>query len=277
MPRAQTWAAWSLTLLLGACAKEQDDFAHYRDLLRDYSEYGDGQSESVGFVYQSNDQEELTRLREKYDLTTIAGDGDEISQIMSLMLWVNENIRHDGGAPRVSPPNADNIIETSLREDRGFSCRTVATVLNDFYLAVGFPSRLVTAKPMEHDFVDCHVVNAVYSTQLGKWVMMDSSFAGYFLDEQGTLLGPSEVRQRFVDGDPVDVSPHLNHNGERYYGYKEYMAKNLFRLECPEQSAYNYEAQSRRTYVELIPEDYEPESFSNYLYTTDRTAFWAAP
>lgn len=113
----------------------------------------------------ASDDEDLQNIKEKYDLPAVAGNGDELSQIFNLMLWVNFNVRHDGSSQNPFPPNADNIIETAEDENRGVNCRMLAIVLNDFYLYMGFKSRFITCKPFDHEFNDCHVVNAVYSNQ----------------------------------------------------------------------------------------------------------------
>ena len=169
-------------ILLFSCERTDNNFQEYKDLLVEYSEYDFDEISDIEFAYMDSSDADLRDLREDYDLETIAGDGDELDKLMNLMLWVNENLEHDGSSENPYPPNAANIIETCWNEDRRVNCRMLAIVLNDFYLSMGFKSRFVTCKPHERDFNDCHVINIVYSTQLDKWIMMDPSFAGYFQD-----------------------------------------------------------------------------------------------
>lgn len=177
-----------IVVLFISCEEIDDDLKRYTDLLVEYSEYDFEEINDIEFTYMDSSDENLRDLREEYDLETIAGNGDELSRMMNLMLWVNENLEHDGSSENPYPPNAANIIETCWNEDRGVNCRMLAIVLNDFYLSMGFKSRFVTCKPYARNFDDCHVINIVYSTQSDKWIMMDPSFAGYFKNENDTFL-----------------------------------------------------------------------------------------
>jgi hypothetical protein len=270
-----------IAFFLGSCEKIDDDFQKYLDLLIEYSLYDTTATNDIDFTYMDSSDQNLRNLRNKYSLQSVAGGGDELSRIINLMFWVNDSLRHDGSSENPSPPNADNIIETCRNEDRGVNCRMLAIVLNEFYLSMGFKSRFVTCKPYELDFDDCHVVTVVYSPQLDKWIMMDPSFAGYFKDENDTLLDLSEVRERLINGDSLVISGYLNHNGDRYTKreYRTYMAKNLFRLDCPLESEFNYEAKpyNNLNYVELIPLNYSSPGQNRYTYTRNPDIFWAEP
>ena len=117
------------------------------------------------------------------------------------------------------------------------------------------------------------------------------------MDETGLLLGPAEVRERLINGRPLILNPDANWNNRssttlQYYLY-EYMAKNLYRIECPVHSEYNYETREKGKqveYVELLPLEAErqtpkvssttnPKSgvtFKQYK-TNNAEAFWAKP
>jgi hypothetical protein len=267
--------------LCSSCESIDDNLQEYLDLLIEYSLYDTVETNDIDFTYMDSSNQNLRNLRNKYDLQNIAGGGDELSRITNLMFWVNDSLRHDGGSQNPYPPNADNIIETCRNENRGVNCRMLATVLNEFYLSMGFKSRFVTCKPYERDFDDCHVVTIVYSTQLDKWIMMDPSFAGYFKDENDTFLDLSEVREKLINDEELNFSEHLNHNGGSYteQTYKTYMAKNLFRFDCPRESEFNYEAKpySDRQYVELIPSNYFSAPQYRYIETRNPNIFWVKP
>ena len=269
------------TLFLVCCERINDDLQGYLDLLIEYSSYDTEEINDIDFVYMDSSDENLRNLREEYNLEIVAGDGDELSRIMNLMFWVNENLEHDGSSQNPYPPNAANIIETCINEDRGVNCRMLAIVLNDFYLSMGFKSRFVTCKPHERDFNDCHVINIVYSTQFDKWIMMDPSFAGYFTDEGDSFLDLFEVREKLINDEVLIFSSHLNHNGGRYteQTYRAYLSKNLFRFACPIESAFNYEAldYNDREYIELIPLNYSSPEQNRYTYTRNPEIFWAEP
>jgi hypothetical protein len=270
----------TIAIFCGSCKKDVDNFHKYLEKLKEYPLYDNEETNTFSFSYMDSSNANLHNLKATYNLETIAGDGDELSKITNLMFWVNTNLKHGGNSKNPYPPNANNIIETCKREDRGVNCRMFAIVLNEFYLSTGFKSRMVTCEPFKHKFTDCHVVTIVYSNQLNKWIMMDPSFAGFFKDENDIFLDLSEVRKKLINNETLIISNYLNHNRDKYtkQEYKTYMSKNLFRFECSVKSEYNYEALSsdQKKFIELIPLNYVSDS-SNNIYTRNSMVFWANP
>jgi hypothetical protein len=249
------------------------------------------------FTYQSKDDSNLMALRKAFKLDSIAGKANEVSKIINLMHWVHDYIRHDGAHGNPAVYDAMNMLAVCKKDNRGLNCRGLATVLNEFYLAMGFPSRLVTCLPKDSLGIDqdCHVINAVYSRQLKKWIWMDPTNDAYVMNEKGELLGIPEVRQRLINGETLIVNPDANWNHKstatKAHYLDHYMTKNLYRLECPVDSRHNLEKRGQRlTYVELLPLDYFNQSpgmtkavneknnttFVRYK-TNNPDKFWQAP
>lgn len=268
--------------------------AKYLKLLRDYPEFSpERPSVKFNFTYSSTNDRDLIELRNKYNLDSIAGDGDEISQIINLLNWTNKIVRHDGDNDPADPhpKNALNIIATANLEQKGVNCRMMATILNEAYLAAGFKSRHITCLPYDKEDPDCHVINMVYSDSLNKWLYVDPTFAGYFTDSAGTMLSISEVRDKLINGEKLILPDNLNWNGEpkNHDSYKTYMTKNLFRFSCPISSEFGYESKNDRAWVDLLPVGYDTlkvntvdttktdtkTSLEYYIANSD--AFWALP
>jgi hypothetical protein len=214
------------------------------------------------FTYQDMNDPNLAALRKKYNLDSIAGEADEINQILNLMHWVHNKVEHDGQHANPKNMNADEMIRACSDGSRGLNCRGLAITLNECYLAMGFTARYVTCMPKELEFDDCHVINTVYSEDLGKWVYLDPTNDAYVMNESGILLSIEEVRERLISGKPLLLNPDADWNNAEAvsadYYLKFYMAKNLYRLECPVSSQYNYEtpvANGQAVYVELLPLD----------------------
>ena len=56
------------------------------------------------------------------------------------------------------------------------------------------------------------------------------------------------------------------------------MAKNLVRLQCPQQSSFGYEsAKEHKAYVELDDVNLAPQNNSGVNYIHDSAVFWARP
>ena len=250
------------------------------------------------FTYQSATDSNLVALRKGFNLDSIAGQGNDVSKVLNVLHWVHELIPHDGNHENPAVKNALNMIAVCRKEGRGLNCRGLATVLNECYLALGFASRLVTCLPKDSlgTDPDCHVINMVYVPSLKKWIWADPTQDAYVMNEKGELLGIQEVRERLINKLPLILNPTANWNhqsstGKEYYLYN-YMAKNLYILQCPVNSTYNYETPERGKiiqYIQLNPLDYfrqEKDVTTNtrkngttyqYYNTNNPASFWQIP
>lgn len=251
--------------------------------LKASAEYvNDGRRANVTFSYQLPYDSILTAIREYFNLDSIAGNDNEISRIKRIMYWLHDAVRHDGNSSwPACRYNAIELYELTKRENRGLNCRFMSEVLNDLYLAAGFKSRFVTCQSKEYDTDnDCHVINVVWSNDLGKWVWMDASFAAFITDENGLLLHPGEVRERLRKDLPVFLNEDANWNHktpqtkEEYINY--YMAKNLYLLDSHERSETESEGPDgdKSPIVTLVPQGFE---FNSGKVTEDEAEFWQRP
>ncbi|WP_302303950.1 TPR end-of-group domain-containing protein [Culturomica massiliensis] len=239
-------------------------------------------SDTLRFTYQPEDDPELAEIRKYFNLDSIAGEGDEISRIKNLLAWVHNAVRHDGNSYSPEQRNAIDLIRICRTENRGINCRMMAIILNECYLAMGFPSRFVTCLPKSETDTDCHVITIVYSRMLHKWIWMDPTFNAYVSDEDGMLLGIAEVRERLVMGKPLVLNEDANWNN-RTRQTKEsyldrYMAKNLYWFECTKDSRRDVESVDGRPseYVSLLPKDFRHKYASGYM-TSNPDYFWQTP
>ena len=236
------------------------------------------------FTYAAPTDSGLQRVRDYFNVDSIAGQGDEITRMKRLMYWVHDHVRHDGSS---SWPdchlNAVDLYEVTLREKRGLNCRFMATMLNEMYLAAGFKSRFITCQSKNYQTdPDCHVINMVWCDSLRKWVWMDPTFAAYVTDEHGLLLHPGEVRGRLRKGLPLVLNDDANWNhqarqtAENYL--ESYMAKNLYVISAHRHSGYQLEGKDARPdnpSVALVPEGFD---FKGARETTsDEAYFWQPP
>ena len=249
------------------------------------------------FTYQSMNDTNLVVLRKRYKLDSIAGMGNETLKIINLMHWVHNLIPHDGQHENTTVKNALSMIPECSRDKRGLNCRGLAIVLNECYLAMGFKSRYVTCMPKDSVFEDCHVINMVYSNMLNKWIWMDPTNNAYVMNENGELLSIEEVRANLIGDKPLILNPDANWNNsssitKAWYLYS-YMAKNLYRMECPLNSIFDNETWKKDkvvSFMELVPLDaylQNPQkeehtnaktgtTFINYK-TNNPATFWAKP
>lgn len=246
------------------------------------------------FTYLDSSDVHLRQIKKNFNLDSIAGKGNEISKLLNVMNWVHDIIRHDGGSNNPTLKNAIDLVKVCRTKNIGVNCRMMAIILNECYLSMGYKSRMVTCMPKPLEFQDCHVINTVFSEQLNKWIWLDPTFDAYVMNEKGELLGLQEVRERLINDQPLILNPEANWNRENSqtkenYLYN-YMAKNLYRLEVPIHSTYNYETKESGKiveYIQLLPLDginQEPEikvsknKKSNMIYktyiTNNPNIFW---
>lgn len=235
----------------------------YLNVLKRAKLYDENQhTEIPSFTYLKSENENLKQIRRDFKLDSIAGKGNEISQLLNIMHWVHNIVRHDGYSSNPTLKNAIDLVKVCHLENRGVNCRMMATILNECYLSMGFKTRMVYCMPRPLKFQDCHIINTVYSNQLKKWIWLDPTYDAYVMNEKGELLGIQEVRERLINDEPLILNPTANRNRESSQtkeGYlHEYMAKNLYRLTVPVNSMYNTETNEKNKtieYVQLLPLD----------------------
>lgn len=267
------------------------------DVLKQHPDFLEDEDRAIpAFTYASSELPELKALRKKYNLDSIAGQGTDISQMLNLMRWVHNMVEHNGNRGNSGDSNADAYLSSCSKGQGTLNCRGLATVLNEVYLSMGFPSHFVTCFPKDTTDMDCHVINTAYSEYLDKWVWLDPTQNAYVMDEQGTLLSIPEVRERLINDQVLILNPDANWNyrgtTDKAWYLEYYMAKNLFRFSTPLHSTYNYETTwkgKERVYVELWPAgegDYLPATSHNqYSNGSSRSTyrthnpglFWTLP
>jgi hypothetical protein len=243
------------------------------------------------FSYQSSENPNLVTLRKGFNLDSISGKGTDVLKILNLMHWVHDLVPHDGNHGNPEVKNAVSMIQVCKKDNRGLNCRGLALVLNECYLAMGIKSRIVTCYPKDSLNIDpdCHVINSVYSESLKKWLWIDPTFDAYVMNEKGEMLGIEEVRERLIEDKTLILNPDANWNNQNSQtkeGYlQNYMAKNLYMLECPASSEYNMETDRETktmSYIRILPLEYfnqkpdkvEAEGGITVYRTNNPKIFW---
>lgn len=240
------------------------------------------------FAYQSAENENLKQVKKFFKLDSIAKDGDEISKILNILKWTHDNIRHDGSNWALAEFDAIDLYNYHKSTGKGINCRQLAQTLNEMYLSMGIPSRFVTCMPKNAQDPDCHVINAVWSSQLQKWIWIDPTFNAYIKDENGILLSIAEVRERLINNKPLFLNEDANWNNKnkqtKKYYLETYMAKNLYWIQCIDNSRFNAESRYRNNenkYISLMPVGFYtdlPQGVIDPKYVTnDPDYFWQKP
>jgi hypothetical protein len=252
----------------------------------------------VTFSYAVPGDENLTKLRLAYDLDTVAGNGPETERLINLLRWVYQLTGHANEPEIPEERNALNLIPLAQDRHMMINCYLKTVILNEVYLAMGFESRQTHLWPAENEDEESHYITSVYSRTLGRWILMDPDFGVYATDERGAILGVAEIRSRLIAGRPVAVRPvgpppsflaRVWSNVQDFVdgtSYLWYLQKNLFKIECPQNSLFNLAAVPGRVHFELIPDGYREEHLrtpqitaqgKKIVFTNDERLFWQKP
>lgn len=261
--------------------REEGDFLYILQKAPQY-EHNEKADTLPRFIYMNQNDSNLIKVRQYFKLDSVAGNGDEISQIKKLLTFVHDKIMHDGEHPNPNQLNAITLAEACKDGSRGLNCRGLATVLNECYLAMGFKSRFVSCMPKKY-ISDCHVINTVYSTTLDKWIWVDPTNNAWVMDENGVLLSIQEVRERLRNGQPLVLNEEANWNNKDKTTKEEYidsyMAKNLYYVNCTLRSEFGTEDKkySPDNYIALMPNGYYNDMEKGSHITNDDKWFWQSP
>jgi len=235
------------------------------------------------FEYQDKNDYELNNLRIKYNFDSIKGSENEIFQIINLMKWVHNRVKHNGDNGNVKACSSE-IIEYYDKTGNGVNCRLMAILLNEVYLAAGFKSRIVYCMQHPDYGKDSHVTNLVYCDSLKKWIYMDASFNAYITNKNGVIMNHSEIRKALINNEPMKLNNGLYFDGGQN-AYLKFMKYRLFRFSSPLISTYGYENNNDEvTFIHLNPLGYKEDKIKYnekikdgnrvYFYLQNENIFW---
>jgi hypothetical protein len=254
--------------------------------------------DEVTFSYAVPVDENLTKLRLAYDLDAVAGDGPETERLINLLRWVYQLTGHANEPEIPEVRNALTLIPLARDRHMMMNCYLKTVILNEVCLAMGFESRQTHLWPAEKEDEESHYITSVYSRTIGRWILMDPDFGVYVTDEQGAVMGVAEIRSRLVAGRPLtvrSVNPPPGYLARVWSNVRDfvdgtsylwYLQKNLFKIECPQNSLFNLAAVPNRVHFQLIPDGYREEQLrtpqitaqgKRIVFTNDEGLFWQKP
>jgi hypothetical protein len=257
-----------------------------------------GYAVEVAFSYAAPTDENLQKLRSTYDLDTVAGSGPETERLINLLRWVYQLTGHANEPEIPEERNALSLIPLARDRHMLINCYLKTVILNEVYLAMGFESRQTHLLPAEKEEEESHYITSVYSRTLARWVLMDPDFGVYVTDGQGAILGVADIRSRLIAGRPLAVKPAdppsnvlaRTWSNVRDFvdgtSYLWYLRKNIFKIDCPQNSQFNQAAKANKVYFELIPDGYREQLLrapeitargNKIVYLNDEGLFWQKP
>ena len=236
----------------------QEKLRIYSGILFHNQTFGSGNGETV--ICYDFSCPEFTRLREKYRLEEIAGKGTDFARAKRLMHYLAPRLHHSSWYDNHVPCNAWDLLAYSLdNPEQGINCLNKAKILAECCMAVGISARRVSIMPYSPYDFDNHVVTEVYDRGLKKWIMLDPTTDGYFVDEQKIPLSLLEIRHKFANDAFVTFVlstsnlRNLEKLREKYAYYNAYICKNLFYFSVEQQNRFG----PGDDFLIVCPEGYE--------------------
>ncbi len=246
-----------------------------KGILANFNEFRSDKKES--FIYRF-DCPEFKELREKYRLSKIAGKGDNFERARKLLIHFSRRMTHE--------PMYDNHVECNAlalldycyeKPEHGINCLNKSKVLSECCLALGIPARRVSIMPFSPYDLDNHVVTEIYDDTRKKWVMMDPTTGGMFVDEKKTPLSLLEMRERFAGNRFITFIPASSRTTglealEKKHLYDNwYICKNSFWLNAEK---YQQFGERKDDWMIFVPKGYSinENKIANLKYRRDVAA-----
>ncbi len=217
----------------------------YSGILFNNQKFENGNNLRINYDF---DCKEYNELKEKYDLKKIAGDGSNLSKSINLLHFLSPRLAHSPFYDNHIKCNALDLLDYSLNnKEHGINCLNKSKILEECCLALGIYARRVSIMPYSPFDLDNHVVVEVYDN---KWVMLDPSTDGVFVDENRNLLSLFEIREKLANNEFVtyaksnDELDDLKKLREKYIDMTTYICKNSFYFVVDKDSTFGYTNQT---------------------------------
>ena len=246
----------------------------YRGILFQNQQFAPGAEDEIVYDF---DCPEFEELRQKYDLLKIAGRGSDFTRGKRLLHYLAPRLTHSSWYDNHIQCNALRLLEYSLNKpEQGINCLNKSKILVECCLAVGIYARRVSIMPFSPYDFDNHVVAEIYDRALGKWIMLDPTTDGYFIDGNKTPLSLLEMRGAFANAEFVtfvranDSLKDIEKFPEKYRITNGYICKNLFRFQVEKYSTFGEKGE----FLHFVPLHYSVKDteLANVKYRLDNLA-----
>lgn len=168
----------------------------YLGILSNYPDIDGKKNAHLQYGFKAK---EFRTLREKYSLERIAGDGTAFERAKRLLHYFSPRLTHSSWYDNHVECNALKLLEYSFEKpESGINCLNKSKILAECCLAIGIYARRVFISPFSPFDFDSHVVCEIYDDAFDKWIMLDPTTDGYFIDENKMPLSMAEIREHFA-------------------------------------------------------------------------------
>ena len=170
----------------------------YLGILQNYPEFEQNAEAYFTYDFEAAEWEEL---KSKYALKSIAKTGTSFEKAKHLLHYLAPRLTHNSFYDNHVESNALQLLSYSFEnKEQGINCLNKSKILAECCLALGIYARRVFIYPFSPFDFDSHVVCEIFDEYLNKWIMLDPTMDGYFVDENHVPLSMLEIRTGFLLG-----------------------------------------------------------------------------
>lgn len=228
----------------------------YSGILFHNQKFESGNAQEIIYEF---DCPEFEELRNKYDLLKIAGKGSDFTRAKRLLHYLAPRLTHSSWYDNHIECNALRLLEYSLNNpEQGINCMNKSKILVECCMALGIFARRVFIMPFSPYDFDNHVVAEIYDRTLEKWIMLDPTTDGYFIDESKTPLSLLEMRSKFANAEFItfvlaaDSLRDIHKLRAKHLDTNMYICKNLFYFQVEQHSTFG----EKHNYLYFVPLHY---------------------
>ena len=168
----------------------------YLGILNNYPEFAEEKDAHLQYDFSAA---ELKELKSAYALEDIAKTGSSFEKSKRLLHYFAPRLTHSSFYDNHVECNALQLLSYSFENsEHGINCLNKSKILSECCLALGIYARRVFIHPFSPFDFDSHVVCEIFDEKLNKWIMLDPTTDGYFIDENRTPLSMLEIRTNFL-------------------------------------------------------------------------------
>ena len=228
----------------------------YLGILNNYPDFSEEADARLTYDFAAK---EWKTLRSRYGLEEIAKGGTSFARAKRLLHYFAPRLTHCSFYDNHVECNALALLAYSFEnKEHGINCLNKSKILAECCLALGIYARRVFIHPFSPFDFDSHVVCEIYDEGLGKWIMLDPTTDGYFVDEDHTPLSVREIREGFLSSRfqtfvaSVGRRKDLQKTAQCHEKINLYLLKNCFRLSFEPYNGFGKKDGS----VCLVPKNY---------------------
>ena len=228
----------------------------YSGVLFHNQAFEDGNADDIIYEF---DCPEFEELRRKYDLVKLAGTGSDLDRAKRLLHYLAPRLTHSSWYDNHIECNALRLLEYSLdNPEQGINCLNKSKILVECCLALGIYARRVIIMPSSPYDFDNHVVAEIYDRSLEKWIMLDPTTDGYFIDETKMPLSLLEMRGKFANAEFItfvlstDSLNDIKKLRTKHLDTTMYICKNLFYFQVEQYSTFG----EKNSFLQFVPLHY---------------------